>query len=77
MGTVDNGVVIAPIADVPIWTNIEDVLGPPARAFSFAIVGACGLPETLEVPALDRPALVIFGVVLALAAATVIARRAA
>ncbi len=51
-GTEDNGVVIAPVAEVDIWTPIDDVLGPPARAFSFAIAGSCGAAQTLEVPSL-------------------------
>ena len=69
-GTLDNGVVIAPSADVMVWTRIEDVLGPPARAFSFAVAGSCGAPVTLEVPALSARHLLIFAAALALVGAT-------
>jgi len=55
-GTTANGVIIAPGASVPNWTETDAVIGPPRLAFSFAIDGECVPVEAdLSVSLVDAP----------------------
>lgn len=78
--TTDNGVIIAPGAGVAVWTPVDQVLGPPPLAFSFAIDGACvtgggGNGFDIEVPTLSPLGIGVLAGVLALLSVVVIARR--
>lgn len=55
-GTTANGVVIAPEVGVLNWTPVENVIGPPPLAFSFAIDGECAEP----IPVMHPAALILF-----------------
>ncbi|NJL29524.1 MAG: hypothetical protein HC897_17370 [Thermoanaerobaculia bacterium] len=80
-GTTDNGVIIAPGSGVTSWTPADQVIGPPALAFSFAIDGTCQVdmgpmtPNWHVVPTLDTVGLAVLAGVLGLLSVFVIARR--
>jgi hypothetical protein len=73
--TSPNGVIIAPNSGVTNWTLVQDVVGPPALHFSFAIDGVCA---ALVTPVSEVPTLSIWalgGLALALSLGALVARR--
>ena len=76
--TTDNGVIIAPAAGVATWTPVEQVIGPPALAFSFAIDGECFIEESgfdPAIPTLSPLGIVLLAGCLGLASLLLIKRR--